>query len=237
MESFTKMLNAQLILLVYMAVGMYCMKIHLIDQETKKKLVDLILKITLPCMIFNSFNKPLTPQILIQTAMILAVAFCISILSYVLGKVIYNRYPQDKKSILQYCTLVNNSGFLGMPMVSSVYGADGLFAASIFIIPNRIFMWTAGLAVFTTADFKTKCKNILLNPCIPGPGPKNQRLSCSRFPGHCHRQHRRCHLPAFHDGNRHHDDRGPMETAAGAQPFLSGLHPPHRPAHGGPSHP
>ena len=49
MESFTKMLNAQLILLVYMAVGMYCMKIHLIDQETKKKLVDLILKITLPC--------------------------------------------------------------------------------------------------------------------------------------------------------------------------------------------
>ena len=98
MESFTKMLNAQLILLVYMAVGMYCMKIHLIDQETKKKLVDLILKITLPCMIFNSFNKPLTPQILIQTAMILAVAFCISILSYVLGKVIYNRYPQDKKA-------------------------------------------------------------------------------------------------------------------------------------------
>lgn len=166
MDSFTKMLNAQLILLVYMAVGMYCMKIHLIDQETKKKLVDLILKITLPCMIFNSFNKPLTPQILVQTAMILAVAFCISILSYLLGKVIYNRYPQDKKSILQYCTLVNNSGFLGMPMVSSVYGADGLFAASIFIIPNRIFMWTAGLAVFTTADFKTKCRNILLNPCI-----------------------------------------------------------------------
>ena len=85
MDSFTKMLNAQLILLVYMAVGMYCMKIHLIDQETKKKLVDLILKITLPCMIFNSFNKPLTPPILVQTAMILAVAFCISILSSLLG--------------------------------------------------------------------------------------------------------------------------------------------------------
>lgn len=166
MESFTKMLNAQLILLIYMGVGMYCMKAHIIDQNTKKKLVDLILKITLPCMIFNSFNKPLTPEILMQTAMILFVAVCISILSFLLGKVIYNRFPQDKKSILQYCTLVNNSGFLGMPMVASVYGNDGLFAASIFIIPNRIFMWTAGLSVFTTADFKTKCRNILLNPCI-----------------------------------------------------------------------
>ena len=140
MENFTKMLNAQLILLIYMAVGMYCMKVHIINQETKKKLVDLILKITLPCMIFNSFNKPLTPEVLMQTALILVVAFCISILSFFLGKVIYNRYPLEKKSILQYCTLVNNSGFLGMPMVASVYGNDGLFAASIFIIPNRIFM-------------------------------------------------------------------------------------------------
>lgn len=166
MESFNKMLNAQMLLLVYMAVGMYCMKQGMIDQHTKKKLVDIILKITLPCMIFNSFNKPLTPDVLLKAAMILFVAFCISILSFLLGKVIYNRYPAEKKSILQYATLVNNSGFLGMPLVASVYGADGLLDASIFIIPNRIFMWTAGLAVFTTSDFKTKCKNIFLNPCI-----------------------------------------------------------------------
>ena len=166
MESFLRMLNAQMILLVYLAVGMYCMKVGLIDRDSKEKLVDIILRITLPCMIFNSFNNPLTPEVMKQTALILVVAVSISILSFFLGKVIYNKYPQKKKSILQYCTLVNNSGFLGMPMVSAVYGSEGLFAASIFIIPNRIFMWTAGLAMFTTADFRTKCKNILLNPCI-----------------------------------------------------------------------
>ena len=155
-----------MILLVYLAVGMYCMKVGLIDRDSKEKLVDIILRITLPCMIFNSFNNPLTPEVMKQTALILVVAVSISILSFLLGKVIYNKYPQKKKSILQYCTLVNNSGFLGMPMVYAVYGSEGLFAASIFIIPNRIFMWTAGLAMFTTADFRTKCKNILLNPCI-----------------------------------------------------------------------
>ena len=166
MESFLRMLNAQMILLFYLAVGMYCVKVGLIDRDSKEKLVDIILRITLPCMIFNSFNNPLTPEVMKQTALILVVAVSISILSFLLGKVIYNKYPQKKKSILQYCTLVNNSGFLGMPMVSAVYGGEGLFAASIFIIPNRIFMWTAGLAMFTTADFRTKCKNILLNPCI-----------------------------------------------------------------------
>lgn len=166
MEGFQNMVNAQLILLIYLGVGMYCRKKGMIDDQTKKKLIDLILKITLPCMIFNSFNKPLTPDILKKTALAFIVAFCIAVLSWLLGKILYRRYPQERKSILQYCTLVNNSGFLGMPMVSAVYGTDGLLYASIFIIPNRIMMWTAGLSLFTVSDFKSKCKNILLNPCI-----------------------------------------------------------------------
>lgn len=166
MEGFQNMVSAQLILLIYLGVGMYCRKKNMIDDQTKKKLIDLILKITLPCMIFNSFNKPLTPDILKKTALAFIVAFCIAVLSWLLGKILYRRYPQERKSILQYCTLVNNSGFLGMPMVSAVYGADGLLYASIFIIPNRIMMWTAGLSLFTVSDFKSKCRNILLNPCI-----------------------------------------------------------------------
>ena len=75
------------------------------DDEEMEKLVDSILRITLPCMIFNSFNNPLTPEVMKQTALILVVAVSISILSFLLGKVIYNKYPQKKKSILQYCTL------------------------------------------------------------------------------------------------------------------------------------
>lgn len=166
MDSFIRMLNAQLILLLYMAVGIFCVKKQLIDQHTKKKLIDITLKITLPCMIFGSFNQDLTPEILKQVMTVFLIALFLSSLAYLLGKILYNRYPQEKKSILQYCTLVNNSGFLGMPMVSAVYGTEGLFAASIFTIPTRIFMWTAGLAVFTVSDFRTKCKNIFLNPCI-----------------------------------------------------------------------
>lgn len=166
MESFLRMLDAQAILLVYLCIGFYCAKKSIIDDHTKQKLTDLILKITLPCMIFESFDRPLTPEILRQTFYVLAAAAMLSVLSYLCGKVLYNRYPKEKKSILQYTTLVNNSGFLGLPMVSAVYGSEGLLFASIFIIPNRIFMWTAGISMFTKADIKSNMKNILLNPCI-----------------------------------------------------------------------
>ena len=166
MESFFRMLDAQAVLLVYLCIGFYCAKKDIIDGHTKQKLTDLILQITLPCMIFESFDRPLTPELLKQTFAVLMVALMIAILSYLCGKVLYNRYPWEKKSVLQYATLVNNCGFLGLPMVSAVYGSEGLLFASIFIIPNRIFMWTAGISIFTKADLKSNLKNILLNPCI-----------------------------------------------------------------------
>lgn len=166
MDSFIKMLNAQVSLLIYLSVGAYCAHKSIINQNAKQKLTDLILKITLPCMIFNSFNKPLTPDVLRETSLIFLVAMVVAIMSWLLGKILYRRYPREQQSILQYATLVNNSGFLGLPMVSAVYDTQGLFYASIFIIPNRIFMWTAGLSLFTVSDFKTKCRNILLNPCM-----------------------------------------------------------------------
>ncbi|HAE45603.1 MAG TPA: AEC family transporter [Lachnospiraceae bacterium] len=166
MNHFYNMLDAQLVLMVYLVVGVFCRKKGIIDETAKDKLIDLILKITLPCMIFESFNSPLTYDVFRKAGLILLVALSIAILSYLTGKVAYNFMPPEKKSILQYCTMVNNSGFLGLPMVSAVYGDSGLFYASIFIIPNRILMWTAGISLFTEADKKNAVKNILLNPGI-----------------------------------------------------------------------
>lgn len=72
------------------------------------------------------------------------------------GKVVYNMYPKEKKSVLQYATLVNNAAFLGLPIVKAVLGEAGMFLASIFIIPNRIFMWTAGVSIFTAEADKRR---------------------------------------------------------------------------------
>ena len=155
MENFMKMLSTQAILLVYMAVGFYCRKRGIIEKKMQGKLTDFVLRITLPCMIFNSFSMHITLDMLKQAALCLGVAFFICFAAWLGGKVVYNMYPKEKKSVLQYATLVNNAAFLGLPIVKAVLGEAGMFLASIFIIPNRIFMWTAGVSIFTAeADKK-----------------------------------------------------------------------------------
>jgi len=167
MDSFMKMLSTQALMLIYMCVGYYSNKKKIIDKPTEIKLTDFVLQITMPCMIFNSFNMKLTVEFMKEASVCLAIAFFICGIAWLFGQFVYNRYPRERKSILQYATLVNNAGFLGFPIVSAVLGEEGLVLAAIFIIPNRIFMWTAGVSFFqSSADKKGAVLKVLVNPCM-----------------------------------------------------------------------
>lgn len=120
----------------------------------------------MPCMIFQSFNRNLTLEMLSQAMVLVLVGFGIGIVSIILGKVLYRNYGREKRSIMQYATLVNNAGFAGLPMTEGIFGDLGLFYASIAIIPNRIYMWSAGISLFTETELKQRIKNIALNPNI-----------------------------------------------------------------------
>lgn len=169
MDNFQRMLSAQMILFIYMFVGVYCGKKKIIDEHAEKKMIDFVLYITLPCMIFQSFDESVTVKLLLEAVKILLVAFVMVFLAWLVGKVAYRWCGDEKKEqILKYSTLINNSAFLGLPMVSSIFGNQGLLYASIFLIPNRIFMWTAGIAIFEEKGngFWVTAKKVLTNPGI-----------------------------------------------------------------------
>ena len=166
MESFFNMVDVQTVLFIYMAVGFFCRKVRIFTDEARDKLTDFVVLVTLPCMIFESFHMAFSLETLKQGAASVAIALVMACVALLLGKVLYNRFPYEEKSILQYGTLVSNSGFAGLPVVSGTYGDEGLFLGSLFIIPTRILMWSAGISLFTRADAKQVVKKVLLNPGI-----------------------------------------------------------------------
>ena len=166
MDSFFNMVDVQTVLFIYMAVGFFCRKVRIFTDEARDKLTDFVVLVTLPCMIFESFHMAFSLETLKQGAASVAIALVMACVALLLGKVLYNRFPYEEKSILQYGTLVSNSGFAGLPVVSGAYGDQGLFLGSLFIIPTRILMWSAGISLFTRADAKQAVKKVLLNPGI-----------------------------------------------------------------------
>lgn len=166
MDSFLKMVNVQSALFLYMLVGYFCRRGGLFDDLTRGKLTDFVVLVTLPCMVFESFHMPFDLESLRQGAAALVIATAMAAVALLLGKVLYLKFDPREKSIMQYGTLVTNSGFAGLPVVSGAYGSEGLFLGSLFIIPTRILMWSAGISLFTRADAKDGLKKVLLNPAI-----------------------------------------------------------------------
>ncbi len=166
MVNFLRMVEIQAVLFIYLSVGAIAYRSRIIKKEMIPGFVDFIINIIMPCMVFNSFNQQLTADKLLSAASCLLLSFGISILSFLLGKVLYLRYSFEERCIMQYGTVVSNSGFAGLPLVSTAFGDEALFYASIFMIPTRIFMWSAGLSLFTNTNAKDTCRKVLLNPCV-----------------------------------------------------------------------
>lgn len=157
----------QCMMFLLVAAGAILKKKGILKEEGKSVLTDAVLYFFLPCNIINSFRMEFDISILRKFAVVLIVSVLVQAVSYGLSKLLYNHKNVEVKRVMQYCTIVSNSGFLGLPIAEGIYGAEGMMYASIFIIPMRIMMWSAGIACFTDSpDFKSVVKKIAVHPCI-----------------------------------------------------------------------
>lgn len=161
------LLNLQGTMFLLVAVGVVMRKRGALPEQGKNILTDLVLGLVLPCNIINSFRMEFSLGLLKRFAVIIAVACSIQVVCMILAKVLYNGYHGKMKKVLQYATVVSNAGFMGNPITEGVFGAEGLMFASVYLIPQRIVMWSAGLSYFTeSGSKKALVKKVATHPCI-----------------------------------------------------------------------
>jgi len=156
-------------LFALMLVGAWLKKRGIVDENGKRCLSDLCINVVIPCNIFKSCLIELRPGIFRTCGLLLASAIVLQALCLILNRFLYNRYPDRQKKVLQYCTIVPMSGFLGNPIAEGLYSAIGVLYTSIFLIPMRIVMWSVGTTYFVadaTVDRKKVVKNVLTHPCL-----------------------------------------------------------------------
>lgn len=78
----------------------------------------------------------------------------------------YRKIHGSRKSPLRYGTIVSNGGFLGNPVIEGIYGSQGVFYASVFMLPVRIVMWTIGSSCYMNGKEKHLFKKVMTHPCI-----------------------------------------------------------------------
>lgn len=162
-----QLIDLQLTMFVMIAAGMILKKLGMIGPEGQRNMTDLVLYFVLPCNIINSFLVEFTYDIFYSFAKVLVISVLIQMVCSVLGRVLYNKMELPQKKVLQYGTICSNASFLGNPIAEGVFGSISLTLASVYLIPQRIVMWSAGISLFTEAPNKKKLfKKVITHPCI-----------------------------------------------------------------------
>lgn len=66
----------------------------------------------------------------------------------------------------QFGTTCSNAGFLGIPVIQGIFGEESILLGTIFLLPQRIVMWTVGVSYFTRTEQGSILKKLLKTPCI-----------------------------------------------------------------------
>lgn len=163
-------LSQMVMLLLIACAGFIAAKLKFLDDYTKDKLTKLLLNITLPCMIIASVGN-LDPQAARDQ---IPWAFALSALQFFLllacGALcnIILRTPSEERRLYLFMSVCTNTGFIGIPVITAIYGDQTVVISSIFVMVISIFVYSIGFGLLAKPkDDKAKIPwKSMINPSV-----------------------------------------------------------------------
>lgn len=151
------------IMLLYMLVGYTLYKKKILTEAGSKELAAMLVKIIIPAVIINSFCSEYTPEKAQKIALSALGAALLLGVSILMARLVFPHKP-----IEQFSAAFSNPGFIGLPLIQSMLGADAAVLVVAFIAMLNILQASYGVCILREKQDKIKWKPLLLNPIVLG---------------------------------------------------------------------
>jgi predicted permease len=162
-------INQILMLAVLVLIGLIASYLKVLTQVSKDFLAKIIFNITLPAMVFTNFSRiDITPRLLSNSVLFLFLSIFVLLFMLFVGWVTSRllKLTKDEKGIFRIHSMLGNIMYLGFPVISSLFGNEGLLYASIFALVSNIMMWTIGVMTISASRESSVLKSLrhVINP-------------------------------------------------------------------------
>lgn len=163
---FLLIFNQLLKMLFIMLLAVICFKIGLINQEGNRNLSNLLLMVINPCVILTVYQTDYEPRLVKGLLISFAAAVIAHILAIAIARVLIRAKDNRNYAIERFAAVYSNCGFIGIPLINSVLGSEGVFYLTAYMTVFNILAWTHGLTLLTK-KFNPKClKEGILSPIV-----------------------------------------------------------------------
>ncbi len=143
------------VMFILISFGFMCSKFKIISNDVNKQLSNFVITVVNPVLMFVSYQKEFKLELVrgLLTSSVLALASSVML---ILFSMLFVRKKGNKEwNIERFAIAYTNCGFMGIPLIDSLYGSDGIFYLTAYITIFNILMWTHGvLLVSETKDTK-----------------------------------------------------------------------------------
>lgn len=167
MHEYWQILGSVIPLFVIMGVGAAIRKFGILNEQADRTLTDLCVHVLLPCLILDhimaseslrhSGNLVWGPFIgFVATAASIGIAWVVAILW---------RFPdKSQERTFGFIAGLYNYGYLPVPLIATLYGADALGALFLYNLGTELAFWIVGFALMTGHTIFNDWRRALTSP-------------------------------------------------------------------------
>lgn len=149
---------------LYMLMGFVLFRTGKLTREGSRCIASMLLWLILPVVIIRSFLKPFSMENLGALGMSFLLGGVAHVVSTVIAYVCFRRYPVDC-----FSSAFSNVGFMGVPLVTAIFGAESpLYLCGLIVFVN-FFQWTWGASLLQKEKKPVQLRGLLLNPMLLAP--------------------------------------------------------------------
>ena len=139
-------LEVMVILFIIVIAGYVLCKLGYMGDKFDQKLSAIVIDVTCPALILSSvMGDSLPDRSLIMP--LLGVGFLTYFILLLFGFLVPRLITKnrDDQGMIGFALMFANVGFIGYPIVSSIFGPHSIFYAALLNMPNTFFIFTAGV--------------------------------------------------------------------------------------------
>ena len=156
-----------IVLFLLIGAGAAAVKTGVLKAAGRQTLSNLLVYLVVPAMIVHSYMMEFSEEILRN----LLAAFGLSIFAILIGTVITlaltHRQKDRRAPIFRFACVFSNAAYMGFPLISALFGSEGLLYASAYVTVFNILLWTMGYGMVSgSSNPKEVARSLLHTPVL-----------------------------------------------------------------------
>lgn len=140
-----------MILFTLMFLGFMLGKRGVVSHSSIKDLNNILIDVSIPCMIVVSLIRPYSESLMGDTIKVLVLIsifhISMAIIAYYLTK--FLKVDPYKRGSWIFAIVFSNNGFIGFPLMYALYGNDGMFIMAMGNIIQNVLIFSLGIKLVT----------------------------------------------------------------------------------------